>query len=67
MTDRAEFSLWYSVLHEAELTGRPADAPVFSGREVRVMFSKGDPTERLTAYAGFDGDTIVAIGIASGC
>jgi RimJ/RimL family protein N-acetyltransferase len=65
MTDRAEFSLWYSVLHEAELTGRPADAPVFSDREVRVMFANGDPTERLTAYAGFDGDTIVAIGIAA--
>jgi RimJ/RimL family protein N-acetyltransferase len=65
LTDKAEFDRWCRVLHEAGLTGRPADAPIFSEREVWVMLSNGDPTERLAAYAGFDGDTIVAIGMTA--
>ncbi len=51
MTDKAEFRQWYALFHEAELTGRPANAPAFTELEAEVMFSSEDPSEKMTAYA----------------
>lgn len=62
MSNADEFSGWYSILREAELFDRPPDTPMFSEREGLVMFSCRDPAEEMTAYATFDGDTMVAAG-----
>jgi GNAT superfamily N-acetyltransferase len=65
MADHAEFTTWYGLLREADLSGRPEHAPFFSQREAQVIFSGGDPSEQVTAYAGFVGDTMHGTGFMS--
>jgi GNAT superfamily N-acetyltransferase len=65
MADKAEFAVWYGLLREADLNGRPEHAPFFSEREAQVMFSGGDASEDVTAYAGFEGDTMHGTGLMS--
>ena len=55
MTDKAGFRHWYSLFHAAELTGRPSNAPTFTELEAEVMFSREDPSEKVTAYAAYEG------------
>jgi GNAT superfamily N-acetyltransferase len=59
-----EFRRCYSILREAELFERP-DAPMWSERELFVMFSHDDPSETMTAYGAFDGDTMVGAGLTA--
>jgi len=65
MTDTTEFTTWYGMLREADLSGRPEHAPFFSQREAQVIFSGGDPSEQVTAYAGLQGDTMLGTGFMS--
>jgi GNAT superfamily N-acetyltransferase len=65
MADHAEFTTWYGLLREADLSGRPEHAPFFSQREAQVIFSGGDPSEHVTAYAGFQGATMHGTGFMS--
>jgi GNAT superfamily N-acetyltransferase len=65
MADKAEFATWYGLLREADLSGRPEHAPFFSQREAQVIFSGGDPSEHVTAYAGFQGATMHGTGFMS--
>jgi RimJ/RimL family protein N-acetyltransferase len=65
MADKAEFRQWFSLFHEAELTGRPANAPSFTELEAEVLFSREDPEEELTAYAAFEADTMVGTGFTA--
>jgi GNAT superfamily N-acetyltransferase len=65
MADEAEFDRWYHLFREAELAGRPAGAPFLSPHEARVMFSSDDPSEDLTGYAIFDGDTMCGAGFVA--
>jgi GNAT superfamily N-acetyltransferase len=65
MADKAEFSAWYRLLREADLSGRPEHAPFFSEREAEVTFSGADASEEVTAYAGVEGDTIHGTGFMS--
>jgi GNAT superfamily N-acetyltransferase len=65
MADRAEFAVWYGLLREADLSGRPEHSPFFSQREAQVIFSGGDASEQVTAYAGFEGDAMHGTGFMS--
>ncbi len=65
MDDAAEFHRWYEIHHEAEIFERPADPPLLSEHEAAVMFSEPDPAAEVTAYASFDGDTMVASGFTA--
>jgi GNAT superfamily N-acetyltransferase len=65
MANEAEFTTWYGLLREADLSGRPEHAPFFSQREAQVIFSGGDPSEHVTAYACFHGDTMHGTGFMS--
>jgi GNAT superfamily N-acetyltransferase/RimJ/RimL family protein N-acetyltransferase len=65
MTDKAEFRQWYALFHEAELTGRPANAPAFTELEAGVLFSREDPFEKMTAYAAYAADAMVGTGLTA--
>ncbi len=65
MADKAEFTAWYGLLREADLSGRPEHAPFFSEREAEVIFSGADPSEEVTAYAGVEGDIVHGTGFMS--
>jgi GNAT superfamily N-acetyltransferase len=65
MADQAEFALWYGLSREADLSGRPEHAPFFSQREAQVIFSGADAAQEVTAYAGFEGDTMHGTGFIS--
>jgi GNAT superfamily N-acetyltransferase len=65
MANSAEFATWYGLLREADLSGRPEHVPFFSQREAQVLFSGGDPSKHMTAYAGFQGDTMHGTGYVS--
>jgi GNAT superfamily N-acetyltransferase len=64
-SDTRQFASWYRLFREADLSDRADGAPFFSEREAEVIFSGADPSEAVTAYAGFDGDDMCATGLTS--
>jgi GNAT superfamily N-acetyltransferase len=64
LDDTEEFRRCYEIMREAELFERPS-APMWSEHEMRVMFTREDPAERMTAYGSFNSGAMVAMGFTS--
>lgn len=56
--DDAVFHRFYEIGRDAELYERP-DAPIWSEHEEAVMFRVDEDSDKMTAYAGFDGGEMV--------
>ena len=60
--DDAQFHNFFVTMRDALLYQRP-DAPMWSEREVRVMFRGPDPSESWAAFGLYDGERLVAVGV----
>lgn len=59
--DDAQFHDFFVVMRDALLHGR-RDAPMWSRREARVMFTQPDPSEVWDAFGAYEGGELVAVG-----